>query len=97
MNKSRYYDLKDRGFGAFTALYDLERVLYGTGMVFIYVDEDDEHFKDKEFITDSVWFDKKDGYWGMTFEEKKPFLCRLIGRRYLRLLLWFAKHGAYED
>ena len=95
MKKLRRYDLKDRGYEAYKALCDLERVFTKMDFPCEHVDEDDEYFEDKTFVTDLVWI-STEGYWGITFEAKR-FVPKFISVGYLRMLLWFAKHGACEQ
>ena len=96
MKKLRNFDLKDKGPGACIALCDLERKLDEIGLNSKHIDKDDEHFRDKVFVTDSVWVNVNDGFYGMTFELKRH-IPRFLAVGYLKMLLWFAKHGAYED
>ena len=95
MKKLRYFDLKDNDDMAFKALCDLERELNKIGINVKYVEEDDEYFKDKLFITDAIWISNGEFY-GMTFECKR-FMPKFISEGYLKMLLWFAKHGAYDQ
>lgn len=95
MKKVRYVDIKDKGFGTLKALSDLEREFVNLGLPFDCVDEDDEYFKDKVYITDAIWV-SVDGFYGMTVVGKR-FVPKFVVAKYLRMLLWFAKHGAYEE
>lgn len=95
MKKLRYFDLKDKGVEAFKALCTLERKLDEIGLTAKHIDEEDEYFRDKDFITDAVWMDN-DGFVGMTFTPQ-DHVPKFIALGYMRMLLWFAKHGAYDN
>lgn len=95
MKKLRCFDLKGKGVDVYLALCDLERKLDEIGLTVKHVDEDDEYFKDKVFVTDAIW-SSRDGVWGMTFEPKER-IPKILAFGYMRMLLWFAKHGAYEQ
>lgn len=95
MKKLRRFDLKDKGVGVLKALSDVERIAKEAGISGVCVDDDDEWFKDKVFVTDAIWLNAN-GFYGITFTTKR-FAPKFLAAGGMKLLLWFAKHGAYEQ